>query len=103
MWLLRRDCCILEELFYSLLDLTAMLAQHEYPAIKKHVTLMFHKLWKPKSDCIQLWVVGDILKAFQFQSHDQNEMFSLQTVHILEFNYKTLLFSLLGWQLHLKE
>lgn len=66
LWLLKIYCFLLEELLYSPLNLTAMLAQHEYPCIKNHVTLLFHKLWKPKSDCIQLWVVGDILKAFQF-------------------------------------
>ena len=59
-------CFLLEELLYSPLNLTAMLAQHEYPCIKNHVTLLFHKSRKPKSDRIQLWVVGDTLKAFQF-------------------------------------
>lgn len=52
--------------FRGALNLTAMLAQHEYPYIKNHVTLLFHKSRKPESDCIQLWVVGDTLKAFQF-------------------------------------
>lgn len=36
------------------------------PPIKNHVTPLLRKLWKPKSDGIQLWVVGDIRKAFQF-------------------------------------
>lgn len=61
---------LFEEVFYSPLNTTAMLAQHEYPYIKNHVTLVLHKLRKPKSDCIQLWVVGDTLMVFQFQSCD---------------------------------
>lgn len=36
------------------------------PSIKNHVTPFLLKLWKPKSDCIQPWIVGDVLKAFQF-------------------------------------
>ena len=76
-----------------------MLAQHEYPYIKNHVTLLFHKSRKPESDCIQLWVVGDT-RLFNFPSHDQNEMFSHQAFRVLEFNYKTLPFSLLGWLPH---
>lgn len=99
-WLLKIYCFLLEALSDSPLHLTARLAEHEYPRIKNHVTLLFHKLWKPKSDCIHLWVVGDNRRPFSFQSHAQNEMFSHQAFYILEFNYKTLPFSSLGWLLH---
>lgn len=65
-WLLKIYCFLLEALSDRPLNLTARLAEREYPRIKNHVTLLFHKLWKPKSDCIHLWVVGDIPKAFPF-------------------------------------
>lgn len=65
-YLLKIHCFLLEELLDIPLNLTARLAECEYPRIKNHIILLFHKLWKPKSDCIHLWVVGDIPKAFQF-------------------------------------
>lgn len=97
--LFKMYCFLSEELLHSPLNLRATLAQLEYPTLRI-MSHLFHESRKPKSDCIQHWGVGDTLKAFQFPSHDQNEMFSHQAFHILEFNYKTLPFSLLGWQPH---
>lgn len=77
-------CFLLEELLYSSLNPTAMLAQHEYSCINNHVTLLFYKLWKPKSDCIQLWVVGDTLKACLSVS---KAMIRMKCSHVRHFTF----------------
>lgn len=95
-WLLKILFC-----FRGALNLTAMLAQHECPYIKNHV-ILFHKSRKPgiqTAFSFGWWETHWRLFP-SFPSHDQNEMFSHQAFRVLEFNYKTLPFSLLGWLPH---